>query len=58
VPSRGRRGIVASPEIKQEEGNIMWNKIKAVIVRGMSMACSKGDHMGCPGMSCNCSCHN
>lgn len=34
---------------------IIRRAVKAL--RGMSWACSRGDHMNCPGMSCTCSCH-
>jgi len=36
--------------------NLIMRAVRAAI-RTMSTACSKGDHMGCPGMSCDCSCH-
>jgi hypothetical protein len=35
----------------------MIKRIVTAVLKGMSYACSSGDHMGCPGHSCNCSCH-
>jgi hypothetical protein len=53
------RVLLPRPPTYQQGSEKERVMMKALIqaIRGMSMACSRGDHLGCPGMSCSCRCH-